>query len=49
MEFEAALYELKKGRKMAREGWNGKGMWVELQRPTDKSKNDTPLSLYENG
>ena len=30
MEFGAALQALKNGQKVAREGWNGKGMWLVL-------------------
>ena len=37
MNFGEALHELKCGRCMARSGWNGKGMWIELQRPDNTS------------
>ncbi len=30
MNFGEAIHELKAGRKVAREGWNGKGMWLVL-------------------
>ncbi len=30
MNFGQALHELKAGRKVARKGWNGKGMWLIL-------------------
>lgn len=30
MNFGQALEALKQGRKVARKGWNGKGMWLEL-------------------
>jgi hypothetical protein len=30
------------GKKVAREGWNGKGMWVALQRPDEGSMNRQP-------
>jgi hypothetical protein len=30
MDFSDALYLLKDGHKVAREGWNGKGMWLTL-------------------
>lgn len=33
MDFSAALVALKSGFHVAREGWNGKGMWINLQRP----------------
>ena len=42
MNFGEALYELKAGRKVAREGWNGKGMWLALQVPDDNSKMSLP-------
>lgn len=29
--FGGAIEALKQGRKVAREGWNGKGMWLQLQ------------------
>lgn len=28
--FSIALEQLKEGKRVAREGWNGKGMWLEL-------------------
>lgn len=30
MDFGVALQALKEGRKVSREGWNGKGMWLTL-------------------
>ena len=30
MDFGQAIESLKKGKKVAREGWNGKGMWLVL-------------------
>lgn len=36
--FEVALAMIKHGHRMKREGWNGKNMWVELQRPDEHSK-----------
>jgi len=32
MDFSAALDNLKKGRKIARSGWNGKGMWIHIHK-----------------
>lgn len=40
--FGGALLWLKAGRKVAREGWNGKGLWLELQVPDEKSKMTLP-------
>ena len=41
-DFSAALVYLKFGYKVAREGWNGKGLWLELQRPNAHSKMTLP-------
>ena len=40
--FGAALSALKAGGKVARTGWNGKGMWVKLQTPDANSKMSLP-------
>jgi hypothetical protein len=42
MDFSVALDELKLGRRVARKGWNGKGMWLELQVPDANSKMTLP-------
>lgn len=42
MDFGEALTELKYGHKVAREGWNGKGMYVEMQVPDEHSKMRRP-------
>ena len=47
MDFGAALNELKTGGKVQRDGWNGKGLWLELQRPDEHSKMTLPY-LYMN-
>ncbi len=47
MNFGQALEALKLGSKAGRSGWNGKGMWVELQRPDAHSKMTLPY-LYLN-
>ena len=46
MNFGEALQELKEGRKVAREGWNGKGMWLILVpgSPNIKPVAGTPYS-----
>lgn len=41
-DFGWAVQMMKMGRKMAREGWNGKGMWLALQRPDEHSKMTLP-------
>ncbi len=45
MDFGAALNWLKEGNRLARDGWNGKGMWIALQRPDENSKMSLPY-LY---
>lgn len=42
MGFEEALKHIKNGKHVARRGWNGKGMWVALQRPDEGSKMTLP-------
>lgn len=42
MDFGMALDSLKAGNKVARKGWNGKGMWVKVQRPDENSKMSRP-------
>lgn len=40
--FGIALDALKCGKKVARSGWNGKGLWLEIQRPDANSKMTLP-------
>ena len=40
--FGAAIEELKAGRKCSRKGWNGKGIFIELQCPDKNSKMSSP-------
>lgn len=35
MDFGKAIELLKEGKKVARKGWNGKGMWLELNKGYD--------------
>jgi hypothetical protein len=42
MTFGEALEQLKYGHKMARAGWNGKGIFIKLQLPTAESKMTSP-------
>jgi len=42
-----ALDQLKAGRKVRREGWNGKGMWIALQVPDEHSKMTLPYIYIE--
>lgn len=47
MNFGQALEHLKQGGAVARAGWNGKGMWLELQAPDEHSKMTLPY-IYLN-
>ena len=47
MNFSQALDRLKAGAKIARSGWNGAGLWLEIQRPDAHSKMTLPY-LYLN-
>jgi hypothetical protein len=41
-DFGQALVALKAGNKVARKGWNGKGLSIELQTPDENSKMTLP-------
>lgn len=45
MNFGEALEELNNGNRVQRSGWNGKGMWINLQIPDANSKMSLPY-LY---
>ena len=40
--FGKAIEEMKAGKRVARAGWNGKGMFVTLQKPDEHSKMRKP-------
>lgn len=42
MNFGQALIELQNGKKLCRKGWNGKGIYIELQVPDENSKMTLP-------
>lgn len=42
MNFGDAIEMLKQGERVARKGWNGKGMWLALQVPDANSKMTLP-------
>ena len=42
IDFGAAIRYLKEGSKVARKGWNGKGIFLELQVPDENSKMSHP-------
>ena len=43
MDFGIALQALKSGQKVARAGWNGVGLWLEMQTPDAHSKMTLPF------
>ena len=45
--FSEALEEVKKGKKIAREGWNGKDLVVKAQFPDENSKMTLPYLYIE--
>lgn len=47
MELGTAIAFLKAGSRVSRQGWNGKGMWLELQYPDANSKMQRPY-IYIN-
>jgi len=47
MNFGKAIDELKKGNKVARKGWNGKGIFIELQTPDKNSKMTHPYIFID--
>lgn len=42
MNFGEAIEALRTGHKVARKGWNGKGIFIELQVPDEHSKMSSP-------
>jgi len=46
-DFGWALGLLKQWKKLARDGWNGKGMWITLQVPDENSKMTLPYLYIE--
>lgn len=42
MDFGQAIAVLKNGNRVTRAGWNGKDMWLALQRPDQHSKMTLP-------
>jgi len=42
MTFGSAIKEMQNGEKVARRGWNGKGMWLAIQNPDEHSKMTLP-------
>ena len=48
--FGEAIRKLKAGQKVARKGWNGKGIYIEMQKPDEHSKMTLPyIYIVTNG
>lgn len=47
MTFGLAIEALKMGKKVARRGWNGKGIFIELQVPDQHSKMSSPYIFID--
>ena len=47
MNFGQALEDLKIGARVARMGWNGKGIFIELQIPDEHSKMTSPYIFID--
>ena len=47
MNFGEALAKLKDGKRVDRNGWNGKAMWIEMQKPDANSKMSLPYLYIE--
>ena len=47
MNFGQAIEVLKTGKKVARDGWNGKGIFIELQIPDENSKMTHPYIFID--
>ena len=47
MNFGQSIESLKQGKKVARQGWNGKGIFIELQVPDAHSKMTHPYIFID--
>jgi hypothetical protein len=47
MNFGEAIEQLKLGKKVARKGWNGRGIFIELQNPDEHSKMTSPYIFID--
>lgn len=45
MTFGMAIEAMREGKKVSREGWNGKGMWIAIQKPDDGTKLTGPSKM----
>ena len=50
MDFGSAIKLLKEGKRVQRNGWNGKGIYIEMQKPDEHSKMTLPyIYIVTNG
>jgi hypothetical protein len=42
MDIGEAVHHMREGNRVARRGWNGKGMWLKMQEPDNGSKMTLP-------
>ena len=47
MNFGQAIEALREGKKVCRAGWNGRGVFIELQTPTKLSKMTSPYIFID--
>jgi len=47
MDFGKVIQALKEGKRVSREGWNGKGIFIELQTPDEHSKMTSPYIFID--
>ena len=47
MNFGMAIHAMKEGEKLQRAGWNGKGIFIELQIPDKNSKMTSPYIFID--
>src|SRR5690606_27407522 len=47
LDFGWAICALKNGKSVTRTGWNGKGIFIELQRPDENSKMTSPYIFID--
>lgn len=47
MNFGRAIEAIKDGERVARKGWNGKGIFIELQMPDENSKMTSPYIFID--
>ena len=47
MDIGKAVAAMRDGRRVRRSGWNGKGMYIELQIPDENSKMERPYAFIK--